>query len=521
MAAIRKFTLVYSLLFCLAFQASIAQHATNPIIYADVPDPSIIRVGDVYYMSSTTMHMSPGIPVMKSTDLVNWELLNYAYDVLDVGNDLDLIDGNSMYGKGSWASSLRYHEGVYYLSTFSGNTNKTYIYTTTSIEEGNWKKHTFRPSLHDHTLFFEGDKIYMIWGAGTLNIVELHADLSGIKPETERVLIENAHAPIPREIMLPAEGSQLFKINDYYYLVNIAWPKGGMRTVIIHRAQDLMGPYVGRVALEDMGVAQGGLIETAQGGWFAYLFRDFGAVGRIPYLVPVVWENDWPVLGIDKKVPMELHQLPPQASSIPSIVASDDFKRTSGQAMLPLVWQWNHNPANHLWIVDGDKGLLQLKTDRVDESFLTARNTLTQRTFGPTSSSQVTLHLNELKEGDIAGLGLLQKAYGWIGVKLIHGKKVLALELIDKNHTVQEFGKVIEGDQVHLKVTCDFTNRKDLAHFYFSEDGGDSWTQVGPSLQMNYTLPHFMGYRFALMYYATANPGGRASFADFRLSPNL
>src|SRR5690606_28368516 len=128
---------------------------------------------------------------------------------------------------------------------------------------------------------------------------------------------------------LPAEGSQLFKVNGKYYLFNISWPKGGMRTVIIHRSDKIMGPYEGRVALQDKGVAQGGLISTPEGEWYSYLFRDFGAVGRIPYLVPVKWEDGWPVLGVDNKVP-EILSLPSSKGYDPGIVASDEFTRRAG-----------------------------------------------------------------------------------------------------------------------------------------------------------------------------------------------
>jgi len=99
----------------------------NPILFADVPDLSMVRVGKTYYMSSTTMHMSPGVPIMKSDDLVNWKIINYAYDTLADVDALNLNNGKSAYGRGSWASSIRYHKGSYYVSTFSSTTNKTYI----------------------------------------------------------------------------------------------------------------------------------------------------------------------------------------------------------------------------------------------------------------------------------------------------------------------------------------------------------------------------------------------------------
>lgn len=269
-----------------------SQVASNPIIHADVPDLSMIRVGDTYYMSSTTMHMSPGVPIMKSKDLVNWEIVNYAYDTLANVDALNLENGKSAYGRGSWASCIRYHDGTYYVSTFAGTTRTTYIYTTKDIENGPWQVKSFQPAYHDHTLFFDdGGHIYMIWGAGKLMIAELKDDLSGVKEGSQKVLIENASAPAGDNIGLGAEGSQIFKKDGKYYLFNITWPKGGMRTVVIHRADQITGPYEGKVALQDRGIAQGGLINTPKGRWFAYLFRDYGSVGRIPYLVPVTWEN--------------------------------------------------------------------------------------------------------------------------------------------------------------------------------------------------------------------------------------
>src|SRR5690606_9300948 len=173
-----------------------AQNAINPIIHADVPDASVIRVGDTYYMSSTTMHMSPGVPIMKSKDLVNWELINYAYDILDDVDELNLENGKSTYGRGSWASGIRYHNDTYYVSTFAGTTNKTYVYSTTDLESGPWKAQSFAASYYVHTLFGDDDgKSYVIWGGGELKMVELRDDLSGVKEKTERVLIPNAPAP--------------------------------------------------------------------------------------------------------------------------------------------------------------------------------------------------------------------------------------------------------------------------------------------------------------------------------------
>lgn len=498
-----------------------AQGAKNPIIHADVPDMAMIRVGDTYYMSSTTMHMSPGLPIMKSNDLVNWQLLNYAYDTLGDVDALNLANGENAYGRGSWASSLRFHEGTYYVTTFAQTTGKTYIFTTKDIENEPWKMTSFQPSYHDHSLFFDDDgRVYMIYGAGDLRLIELNADLSGVKPGTkEQVIIQDASAAAGPDIMLPAEGSQLFKVNDQYYLFTITWPRGGMRTVVVHRADNITGPYESKLALQDKGVAQGGLIDTPDGDWYAYLFRDYGAVGRIPYLVPVKWEKGWPVLGDEGKVPETL-DLPASKGLIPGIVASDEFERAPNEPMLPLVWQWNHNSDSAHWSLTQREGYLRLSTGRVDTSFLMARNTLTQRTFGPESAASTAIEVSGMQEGDFAGLALLQQKYGLVGVKAENGSRFIVMVNAESGSAGEEERLPLDQDRVYLKAECDFRDRADLAYFYYSLDG-QTWQPIGTALNMEYTLPHFMGYRFGLFNYATERSGGHADFDYFRISSSL
>src|SRR5688572_1852733 len=415
-------------IFFILASSSHAQSAKNPVIFADVPDASMIRVGDTYYMSSTTMHMSPGVPIMSSKDLINWKLVSYAYDTLVDNDAMNLNNGKSTYGRGSWASCIRYHKGTFYVTTFAQTSGKTHIYTTKNIEKGPCKEYSFQPSYHDHSLFFDDDgRVYMIYGVGKLRLFELNEDAKGIKPgTTEQIIIENASAPAGTNINLQAEGSQLFKVNGKYYLFNITWPRGGMRTVVIHRADKITGPWEGKLGLQDLGVAQGGLIDKPDGTWYAYLFRDYGAVGRIPYLVPVKWEDGWPVLGVNGKVPVTL-DLPASKGLIPGIVASDDFLRKKGERALPLVWQWNHNPDNSLWSVTARKGYLRITTGRTDTSFLFARNTLTQRSFGPVCAGSASLDVSAMKDGDFAGLALLQKNYGIVGVKVNGASRSLVM----------------------------------------------------------------------------------------------
>jgi beta-xylosidase len=497
--------------------AAQVKQAHNPIIFADVPDMAMIRVGDVYYMSSTTMHMSPGVPIMKSKDLVNWELVNYAYDTLANVDELNLDNGKSTYGKGSWASSLRYHKGLYYVTTFAQTTGRTHIFTTKDLERGPWKVTSFKPDYHDHSLFFDDDgRVYMIYGGGKLKLVELTADVSGVKPgTTEQVVIENASAPAGTNIGLPSEGSQLFKVAGKYYLFNIVWPKGGMRTVVIHRADKITGPYQGRIVLQDLGVAQGGLIDTPDGNWYAYLFRDFGAVGRIPYLVPVTWMDGWPVLGINGKVPESLN-LPASEGLIPGIVASDEFSRKQGERALPLVWQWNHNPDNKLWSITERKGYLRLTTGRIDTSFFLARNTLTQRTIGPECTGTTFIDVSYMKDGDFAGLALLQKKFGMVGVRCEDAQKFIVTVNAESGKPAELQRIPFSQNTVYLKAECNFKDLADTANFFYSHDG-KSWNPIGSPLHMAYTLPHFMGYRFGLFNYASKQVGGFVDFDFFHI----
>jgi beta-xylosidase len=463
------------------------------------------------------MHMSPGVPIMKSNDLVNWKLVNYAYDTLANIDELNLNNGKSTYGRGSWASCIRYHNGTYYVTTFAQTTGRTHIYSTKNIEKGPWKSVSFKPSYHDHTLFFDDDgRVYLIYSAGRLRLVELNADLSGVKPgTTEQVIIEDASAPAGTNINLRAEGSQLFKVNNKYYLFNITWPRGGMRTALVHRADKITGPYEGRVAFQDSGVAQGGLIDRPDGSWYSYLFRDYGSVGRIPYLVPVKWVDGWPVLGENGKLPAKL-DLPASKGLIPGIVASDEFTRKKGEPALSLVWQWNHNPDNKLWSVTKRKGYLRLTTGRVDTSFLLARNTLTQRTIGPLCTGITSLDVANMKEGDFAGLSLLQKNYGLVGIKVNQGSRSIVMINAGSGTPVEIQSIPLTGKTVYFKIECNFTNRTDTAYFFYSLDGR-SWTSIGSPLKMSYTLPHFMGYRFGLFNYATKTSGGYADFDFFHI----
>jgi beta-xylosidase len=501
------------------------KYATNPVVWADIPDMSMIRVGDTYYMSSTTMHMNPGVPVMKSKNLVDWEIASYAYETLGTLDDFEMENGRNAYGGGTWASSIRYHNETFYVSTFANNSGLNYIFSTKNPDKTPWQMKSFTPKIHDHSLFFDDDgKIYMLSCGGNIDIREVNDDLSGIKEETTRLLIEDADAITGKERGLRAEGSQMFKVNGKYYIFLITWPRNGMRTVLLYRSNDIMGPYEGKVVLEDKGIAQGGFIDTPEGKWYGYFFGDRGSVGRIPYIVPMKWEDGWPIFGDNGIVPDAL-DIKAKQLTIPAIVASDEFSRKKNEPDLPLVWQWNHNPNNEYWSVRQRPGYLRLITFRLDDSFTKAKNTLTQRTFGPQCSGEVGLDVSKMKDGDFAGLGLLQERYGIAGIKMENGEKFIftgnAQNSNRENENYEELETIpFNGEVVYFKVEADFKNLADKANFYYSSDG-KNWQPIGSTLKMAYTLSHFMGYRFALFNYATKTTGGYVDFDYFRVTDKI
>lgn len=487
--------------------------ARNPIIWADVPDVSVIRVGETYYMSSTTMHMNPGVPIMKSKDLVNWSIVNYAHRALDSDHPrLNLDPQQEAYGEGSWASSIRYFEDTYYVTTFSNTTRKTYIYKTQDIENGPWQTSVLNAHLHDSSLFFDDGHAYMIYGVDDIRIVELNSDLTAVRSDgVNQILIPQASRIAGSDFYVPAEGAQIQKINDWYYVNLISWPRGGSRSQLVYRSKNLLGPYEGRVVLE-RSVAQGKLIDTPSGDWWAMLFKDSGAVGRIPYLVPVQWADNWPVLGVNGDVP-EFLNFHVEDRGIGGIVRSDEFNNPA----LDLVWQWNHNPVANGWSLTERPDYLRLKNQRIDSSFVETRNTLTQRMFGPRSSAIVAVEVSNMKDGDISGIGALQDKYGYIAVaQQGNQRSVIVVKNVNGRENVEELIDV-SSERVYLRIDGDFRNQIDEAKFFYSLDG-ERWLQVGNVLKMEYVLTHFMGYRFALFNYGTKNTGGYVDFDYFHLN---
>lgn len=510
------------------------------VMWADVPDISICRKGDTWYMTSTTMHFNPGIPVMASTNLVDWSIVSYCYDTIENRDRDNLENGKNDYLYGTWASSIRYNDadGYFYVSSFNNQIDCTYLFRTKDIENGEWEFFRIPVKAYDHSMWIEDGKIYFLAASkGQVKLYRLKDDFSGFADDG-KVTLEKIADCVPTGKGL-AEGCQLFKRGDYYYLFNICWPSGHCRMVACHRSKSLEGPWEGKVVYENEGIAQGGITDSPDGKWYAYLFGDRGGVGRIPYILPMTWEDDWPVISTKESLTSK--------NPIPGCVADDYFDYTENK--LAKVWQFNHNPDNAHWSVTERPGFFRITTSRIDKNLLTAKNTLTQRTFGPMSVGFTKLDYSGMKPGDVAGIALFQQLFGFIAIeKTDKGANIVlwqnGIDASDRHgkrarHAVQNRANasrrrisipVPENNgkqEIYLGALCDFTpwpdpdyenipKNEDACRFYWSLDGMD-YHPLGDAMFMPYSIPHFTGYRYALFAYSTKEAGGHADFDFFRI----
>lgn len=502
----------------------------NPLTKMDYPDPDVIRVGDTYYMVSTTMHFMPGGALLRSYDLRNWEIVGYIYDTLDDTPAERMEQERTEYAGGMWAASLRYHEGMFYVVFVSHSAQKTYLFKATD-PCGEWEKSEIEGYYHDCSLLFDEGRAFLAYGNFEIKLIELNEELTAPKQGglNRTIVVDNRDTA-----MLGHEGSHLYKIGNYYYLFTIHWPKGGMRTECCFRADSLEGEFTGGEVLCDdagyfgQGVAQGGIVDTPNGKWFAILFRDMGAVGRIPVLIPVSWKDDFPVFGIDGKVPEKFDTYGSRPGyRYEALYTSDKFLPVEGlpkERQLALQWQWNHQPDNERWRLLPEGGL-EITTGKVCTNLTHARNCLTQRMVWPKCEAEVTIDASGINEGDIAGICALQSCYGFIGitkelgcyylVKIVRKEESFPDKMFSADYmpgTVEE-KFVLDDSRVTFCLKANFEDMKDKLDFYYFKN--DRFVKVGGSHQMRFRLDHFTGNRFGLCYYATQKPGGVCVFKNF------
>ena len=513
---------------------------TNPLFYDEFSDPDIIRVGEDYYLAGTTMHSVPGLVVLHSKDLVNWEFSSYCFDRFDDSDDFNLRNGKEAYGQGIWAPAIRYHNGKFYIfSNINGHGLQVFI---SDSAKGPWKHHQIKGDIYDLSVLFDDDgKIYAIHKYGNVTVTELKPDLSGPVEGSSKVVIPEGNAM--------GEGHHIYKINGMYYILSADYsPMGRMQCA---RSKSIWGPYetcviseresfgysaawtvnnvgLGRPVPEDgfkfktnkpsdetlicSTIHQGGIVQAPNGKWWGVSMQDFNAVGRTVCLSPVTWVDGWPYFGLEKNLGRSPRTWFKPNNVVKTPVATydrcDDF---SGKTF-KSVWQWNHNPNDKMWSLNKErKGWLRLHSMPAKQ-LLWAKNSLTQRAIGPVSYTSVKLDASKLKAGDEAGLGAINMPYASLGV--VKTDKSLALRCYDQN-TNKEVVKPLDKKVVWLRLWGDYD--KSQLQYSYSLDG-KNWENIGEQVLSPYQLKTFQGVRVALYAFNKKEVnGGVADFDDFKV----
>ncbi len=491
---------------------------TNPVIAADFPDPDVIRVDSTYYMVNTTMFIFPGVTILRSYDLVNWQYCSNAVQRFDSSPCYDL-DGCNRYGHGQWATSLKYHNGKYYL-LFITLDEGGFLCTATK-PEGPWQIKKLPKGFYDPGLFFDEDeRIYVAHGYSKIYVTEL---------DTNSAPRGNDSLVFTGDIRRGLEGTHVYKINGYYYLYSTYGGVDGIQVAL--RSKNIYGPYEEKVVIRDtthgenFGIHQGALIKTQTGEWWTMLFVDSGPFGRFPSLQPVTWKDGWPMVGVNGEA-VVTYKKPNVGREYPvtTLPTSDEFDSTG----LGTQWGWNHNPDPTKWSLTKRPGYLRLWTAKVVDSLPKARITLTQRMFAYYSDTLASIastkmDIGHMNEGDIAGLAVFQDPYAYIGIKKVDGKNYIIM--VNNGETIDS--SAVEGSTFYLRASATYGSGAahysdgkaapgtGTASFSYSFDNR-SFVKIGNELHMRFSLKIFTGNKFCLFNYATKALGGYVDFDWFR-----
>lgn len=488
-----------------------SQNYVNPPIYADYPDPDIIRVGNDFYFSTTTFIDVPGLTILHSRDLVHWEIVTHLVPQLTGSSKYNITNGVQNYGNGVFASSLRYYNGTFYCVETPNGQNTTIFYSTNIA--GPWQSHLLNTSAFDPGLYIETNGIGYIATAGgwqsNTTFLTLNSSFSQV---VATHVITNG---------LGLEGSHVVKRGNYYYIFN-AQP--ATASLYVSRATNLFGPYEFKKSLDDgHGGHQGAIVDMPDGSDYGFVMKDSGTIGRMTFISPIIWSNNWPIWGTSNapgRVPATA-LIPISGQPAYHIPASDDFSSPT----LGLQWQFNHNPDNSRWSLTERPGFLRLHATSAT-NFWYARNTLIQKGLGPTSSAVVKLDLSNLTNGDICGIGALGKSNATISVTCngassytLSLNSIASMDSTKNNLSTTTLATApCTNSILFLRLTMDFTKNK--ATVLYGTDG-HTWTQLGSQVNISYDwlTGTFQGEQYAIFCY---NPQPSAGFADvdsFRMEP--
>lgn len=455
----------------------------NPVLYADYSDPDVIRVGEDYYMVSSSFTYLPGVPLLHSRDLVHWEIMNHCVQSLPF-EKYDLPS----HGSGTWAPSIRYHGGTFFV--FVPLPDEGILVARSEDPYG-----TFRTNLLcsakgwiDPCPFWDEDgKAYMIFAYARSRCgIKHRLALVEIDPDCTRLLGESETVFEGKQLGPTTEGPKMYKRDGYYYVL---MPSGGVASgwQSALRAEHIRGPYEYRIVMHQgqtavNGPHQGGWVDTPDGtDWFVH-FQDVGSLGRIIHLQPMCWNGGWPFIGEEKNgdgigEPVSAWEIPAEGQPEYRIADSDEFDG----AKLGLQWQWQANPRESFYSLKERPGFLRLFCRSLEgrENLLWhAPNVLTQIPQSRAFTATVCLELKGEQDGDLAAVGMTGHSYGYAAIFREAG--VTKLGLYQGNVTKKEFeGEAEETctasldygkDRVYLRVTL---HKDETYHFSWSEDGKD------------------------------------------------
>ncbi|KAF7593085.1 hypothetical protein BBP40_012030 [Aspergillus hancockii] len=496
---------------------------TNPVLWEDLADIDVIRVDDAFYYSASTMHHSPGAPILRSYDLVNWEYVGHSVPSMDFGEAYSLEEGKRAYVQGIWASTIGYRrssEKFYWLGCIRSDL-KTYIYTA-SAAEGPWEQSgSIDNCYYDAGLLIdEDDTMYVAYGSTNIQVAQLSDD--GLS-EVSTQLVYAAPSNIGY-----IEGARMYKINGNYYI----WlTRPASDQFVLKSTSGPFGPYELREVV--IGVQapvsgagsphQGGLVDTPEGDWYYMAFIDAYPGGRLPVLAPVSWDAEgWPTVELDNGAWGKSYPYPTgnHAANV-SIPTSYTFTETA----LGAEWEWNHNPDASKWSLAN--GLI-LQTVSVTEDLYQAKNTLTRRIPGPQATATLRLDISAMVDGDRAGLALFRDSSAWIGIRRDSGRSVVSMtsglamnaDWTTASTGTEEARTEVSTDEIFLRVNVDISvGSGRVGSFSFSQDG-TNYTVLGGDFALKTAWQFFLGYRFGIFNYATAELGGKVTVKEFAIDPN-
>lgn len=477
---------------------------TNPVVRADIPDPDVIRVGDTYYMVSTTMVHFPGATILKSKDMVNWEYCANPLEKLLDDDKYNLRNGQNFYSKGMWACSMKYHDGKFYI-LINGNDSRAWLLTATD-PEGKWTVKRLAHNYYDPGMLFDNGKVYIVCNINHLTMVELDENFNELR---SKVVVVRDDAGL--------EGCHLYKHGDYYYIYATygGWPSGQ----VAFRSTDPFGTYEEKMLVEKTingqvnTIHQGALIEDTEGKWWTIMQQDLGALGRFPNLQPVTWVDGWPIVG-NNGVPYQTYTKPAGTNEYPRQMTTTDVFRNFP---LDMQWEWNHLPQANGYSLFERAGWLRLKATSTTNLLSQAQNTLTQRIYMRSDKpaiGTIRLDVTKLADGDRAGICIFQDPYAQIGVEKKNGEYKIywRQDALDgaAASTKEQYASATVTDIVYLRASFNYNTSK--TKFYYSLDN-KTWSALGGETSMGFNLSVFVGARFGLFCYATSALGGGS--ADF------